>query len=1345
MPQSGGAQSRLGCEGAPHAGGSESPTAKIDGSFIKPANDDMSYRHFTLPNRLRVLLVSDPTTDKAGAAMDVRVGSLSDPDALPGLAHFTEHMLFYSSEKYPEEDEYTKFISDRGGSTNAYTAGEHTNYHFDINWESLAPALDRFAQFFIAPTISRDGIEREVKAVDSEHGKNLLSDAWRKAQVNKATANPAHPWARFSTGNRETLYTAPLASGTDPRDAVVDFYSRHYSADRCALAVLGRQPLGELEEMVRSMFSAVPNKELPPPTFGGDVFLDEQQGVLIRVVPVREGQSLELTWQVPSTERLFREQPQGYLSHLLGHEGEGSVFALLKAQGLASALWSGESSGAMSFASFFTVHVDLTEDGQRRIKDVAATVFRYLELLRQPGGISERIWEESRGLAQLHFDTRDRSKPLSYCTSLANGLQIYPPEILLPVMYGVPLEFSPSAIREFLELLTPRRVRALWSSKLHATKDKDKDKDKDTQPAAAEAEEAAAAAPAAPAEAARVAEAAEAEAKVAGPQELLTEPVYGTRYGIGPLPEDWLAAWEAAKPEEEPRLHLPAPNRFIPTDLSLADDEAAAAPPNPPTIALAVPGRIRLWHKPETRFKQPKAVLYLDVQTPEAYTSPRAVVMTRMFTKLMLDYLNEVAYPAQQAGLDYNLLNTQSGWQLLLGGYNHKLPELLKEVLDRLATFKVLPDRFEFVREGLVKEYANQLHTQPYSWAMYRAEMLTTSRRWPVELYGKVAASITADELQAFVKRLCSRCFVEGLAAGNLRRREVLHLGALLLGCLREGCGAEPLHPAEAPDIRVLSLPPTPDNTPTPGPTSTPGTSAETKATKAPAAAEAAGGGGAGDSTSSSSSSSAAAAAACGGGGGGGGFQAVSGGWLFAEDVPAGQDENSAAVVLYQVGPDDLRLNALRSLLVHLAKRDAFNELRTRQQLGYIVSLHGGAEHGVAYLEMLVQSNAYDAAELGRRLDDFMDNFLETGLPAKCGLTKQSPPPPPQQQQQPTQDPAAGGAGGDDTPSGGGSGGSGGSDPAAPAAPAAAPSSAPSAPSSSSDPPLSEFQVAVEELAKAKLEKPKKLGDLANRWWSEVQLGSYCFDRQEAEVAQLRSLTPRELISFAREVLTGEQHQQQQHQQQAAFGAGSVPTAAATPVRHCRRLSVHIRGKGEEARAAQQQQQQQQQGEQQQRGEQQQQGEQGAAADAATALSCGGGDSGGTAAAAGAAAAPSESSAGSGNAAAPACPSPPPAAAAPTTTTSRPRRPYALIPTDDPFCWKRGCVAMPSVRALWAARRAAAAAAAGAGAAPGAAVAAALIPSPLPDRVAEEEVERSWREEKEARQQQQGEQQQGQK
>ena len=48
-------------------------------------------------------------------------GSFSDPAKFPGLAHFLEHMLFFSSEKYPEEDEYSKFIQEHGGFCNAYT------------------------------------------------------------------------------------------------------------------------------------------------------------------------------------------------------------------------------------------------------------------------------------------------------------------------------------------------------------------------------------------------------------------------------------------------------------------------------------------------------------------------------------------------------------------------------------------------------------------------------------------------------------------------------------------------------------------------------------------------------------------------------------------------------------------------------------------------------------------------------------------------------------------------------------------------------------------------------------------------------------------------------------------------------------------------------------------------------------------------------------------------------------------------------------------------------------------------------------------------------------------------
>ena len=77
--------------------------------ITKSAEDGRNYRGLELKNGLKVLevnfcegnailsqvlLVSDPSTDKAAAAMDVHIGHMSDPPNLPGLAHFCEHMLF---------------------------------------------------------------------------------------------------------------------------------------------------------------------------------------------------------------------------------------------------------------------------------------------------------------------------------------------------------------------------------------------------------------------------------------------------------------------------------------------------------------------------------------------------------------------------------------------------------------------------------------------------------------------------------------------------------------------------------------------------------------------------------------------------------------------------------------------------------------------------------------------------------------------------------------------------------------------------------------------------------------------------------------------------------------------------------------------------------------------------------------------------------------------------------------------------------------------------------------------------------------------------------------------------
>ena len=133
------------------------PTAAAElPARLASATDTAVFRRFTLDNGLRVLLVSDQKFNKSGAALVAHTRQIDDPRNAEGMAHFLEHMLFLGTEKYPEVAEYGAFIRSNGGSNNAYTTSDHTNYQFEIRHEALRGGLDRFAQFFIALKFNAD-------------------------------------------------------------------------------------------------------------------------------------------------------------------------------------------------------------------------------------------------------------------------------------------------------------------------------------------------------------------------------------------------------------------------------------------------------------------------------------------------------------------------------------------------------------------------------------------------------------------------------------------------------------------------------------------------------------------------------------------------------------------------------------------------------------------------------------------------------------------------------------------------------------------------------------------------------------------------------------------------------------------------------------------------------------------------------------------------------------------------------------------------------------------------------------------------------------------------------------
>ena len=104
-----------------------SPRREVE--IIKSGGDERKYRGLVLENGMKIVLVSDPTTDKAAAALDVNIGSMSDP--VPGLAHFCEHMLFLGTKKYQDENEYNRYLSQVTRFLNLHV--QSYNYSVDIN------------------------------------------------------------------------------------------------------------------------------------------------------------------------------------------------------------------------------------------------------------------------------------------------------------------------------------------------------------------------------------------------------------------------------------------------------------------------------------------------------------------------------------------------------------------------------------------------------------------------------------------------------------------------------------------------------------------------------------------------------------------------------------------------------------------------------------------------------------------------------------------------------------------------------------------------------------------------------------------------------------------------------------------------------------------------------------------------------------------------------------------------------------------------------------------------------------------------------------------------------------
>ncbi len=692
--------------------------------IIQSQNDNRHYQAFTLDNDLTVLIISDPETKKAAASLDVFIGSASDPEDHAGLAHFLEHMLFLGTEKYPDPDEYQTFIAQHGGSRNAFTAREHTNYFFDIENAFLEPTLDRFSQFFISPLFSAEFVEREKNAVNSEYLGKIKTDNRRFYAGIQQAFNPQSPYAKFSVGNLETLADR---NNQPVRDDLLRFYKTHYSANLMSLVVLANEPLPVLKKWVTDKFSAIPNQHARKKVFTEPLLTNAQMAHQINIKSLQEKRELSLIFSLPETQSYYLAKPNIYFQSLLGHEGEGSILALLKEKG-----WADELSASTSFSdnaqeSSLHLGINLTHAGLQHTNEIIGIVFQYIRLL-QNTDIQDWIFQEQSQMSRLQFRYQEQHDASSTVTSLARNLQYYAPQDVLRGP-SVIEQFKPELIKQLIDLLTPERVLiALNTQDLNTNK---------------------------------------------------TEKNYQVDYRIAIIEPELIQNWSDSAINSA--LTLPTQNPFIPDELKLktANTDSAQPTPTHPKL-IQQPFGLDLWHQLDTSFNVPRSSLYIALHSPVANTSPKHSLLTSLFTGVIKKQLNSYAYPARLAGLNYSIYPTERGLTISLSGYDQKQTVLLERIIAAIKAPEITAKRFDILKARYQQKLSNAQKQQPFQQVLADLKRSMVERHWTNEQKLAALSSLTLKDLTTFSEQFLNQLHITILLQGNNTDTEAKQLAQLI-------------------------------------------------------------------------------------------------------------------------------------------------------------------------------------------------------------------------------------------------------------------------------------------------------------------------------------------------------------------------------------------------------------------------------------------------------------------------------------------------------------------------------------------------------------------------------------
>lgn len=692
--------------------------------LLNPSLQKRSIAKIRLENGIEAYIVSDPEAKHSGMSVGVKAGSWDDPKKYPGMAHFVEHVLFMGTETYPEENDYTRHITESAGIYNAYTSTDRTVYMFAVNHGGFEGALDRLAHFFIDPLLCTSSIERELHAVDQEHAKNLENDNWRQWMVLKEISNPDHPHTKFSTGNAETLRGIP-------QSALRTWFNEHYTPDRMRVAVVSPLPVETLVDLVASRFSQVYREPAERASLDPDtpLFSQEEQGALLSIKPIRDMKELALLWELPSSFRnLETEGNLHFLAYLLNSPHEGGLIDSLKQEG-----WIQD--GKSSFDRFsdhtilFSINFVLTEEGVHRKEQIFDRTFQTLSKIKE--GVTYDRFLEMKRLNLVHYQYQARQN--AFETVMQLGHKMFEEDLsTFPEKTMLPQDYSPDLFDELLLSLRPEKACFILTADEALSQIKPERKEK----------------------------------------------WMNAEYTLLPYADEILASWADASSET---IVLAPANPFIPENLELLPEVAEADAE--PSVAVQT-AQANVSYLRDTFYQVPEVAFSYRLYTPAINGRAKAAALSELFCNALSDRLHSTLHMASVAGINATLSPGHHFIQININGYSEKAAGLGNIVFAKLKDFEIAEDRFDVLKEQLLSTYANASKELPFMQGKELLEnLLITDTPLQRDKFEELKDIAYKDFLE-FSRQVFQSVYVEGFVYGNCAQEDAVMLSNNLLSSL---------------------------------------------------------------------------------------------------------------------------------------------------------------------------------------------------------------------------------------------------------------------------------------------------------------------------------------------------------------------------------------------------------------------------------------------------------------------------------------------------------------------------------------------------------------------------------